>query len=110
MAREQPALAFLYREIDQMSAELDKSALRAKLMAARTLPASRLSELKMPVLFVTGAEDVVMPPPLLEALAAQTPGAKLEIVPEAGHSVYFERANRFNRVVDEFLATSPIAR
>jgi len=26
-----------------------------KLMAARTLPASRLRELKMPVLFITGA-------------------------------------------------------
>ena len=52
MVREQPALAFLYREIDQMSAGLDKNALRGELMAARTLPASRLRELKMPVLFV----------------------------------------------------------
>jgi pimeloyl-ACP methyl ester carboxylesterase len=104
MAREQPALAFLYREMDRMSAGLDKNALRGKLIAARTLPASRLRELKMPVLFVTGTEDIVIPPPLVEAVAAMVPGAKLEIVPEAGHSVYFERAERFNRAVDEFLA------
>lgn len=77
-----------------------------KLMAARTLPASRLRELKMPVLFITGAEDIVIPPPLVEALSTVVPGAKLEIVPEAGHSVYFERAERFNRVVDQFLTES----
>jgi 3-oxoadipate enol-lactonase len=106
MAREQPALEFLYREIDRMNAGLDKNALRGKLMAMRTLPASRLGELKMPVLFVTGTEDVVIPPVLVEALAAMVPGAKLEVVPEAGHSVYFERAERFNRVVDKFLSES----
>jgi 3-oxoadipate enol-lactonase len=106
MSREQPALAFLYREIDSMSAGLDKNVLRGRLMAARTLPASRLLELKMPVLFVTGTEDIVIPPPLVEGLAAMVPGAKLEIVPEAGHSVYFERAERFNRMVDEFLSAS----
>ena len=103
MAREQPALEFLYREMDRMSAGLDKNALRKKLVGMRTLPASRLRELKMPVLFITGTEDIVIPPPLVEALAAIVPGAKLEIVPDAGHSVYFERAERFNRVVDEFL-------
>jgi len=103
MAREQPALEFLYREMDRMTAGLDKNALRAKLVAARTLPVSRLAELKMPVLYITGTEDIVIPPPLVEALAAATPGAKLEVVPDTGHSVYFERAGRFNRVVDEFL-------
>jgi pimeloyl-ACP methyl ester carboxylesterase len=104
MAREQPALEFLYREMDRMTAGLDKNALRKKLVDARTLPASRLRELKMPVLFITGTEDIVIPPPLVEALASIVPGAKLEVVPDAGHSVYFERAERFNRVVDEFLS------
>ena len=60
----------------------------------------------MPVLFVTGTEDVVIPPHLIEGLSAMVPGAKLEMVPEAGHSVYFERAERFNRVVDKFLIAS----
>ena len=103
MAREQPRLEFLYREIDQLSAGLDKTALRARLMATRTLPAARLRELKMPVLFLTGTEDVVIPPPLVEMLAAMVPGARLEKVPESGHSVYFERASRFNQVLADFL-------
>jgi pimeloyl-ACP methyl ester carboxylesterase len=106
MAREQPALEFLYREMDRMTAGLDKNALREKVLTARTLPASRLRELKMPVLFITGTEDIVIPPPLVEALAAMVPGAKLEIVPETGHSVYFERAERFNHAVDAFLKAS----
>ena len=67
---------------------------------------TRLRGLKMPVLFVTGTEDIVIPPPLVEALSAMVPGAKLEIISEAGHSVYFERAERFNLVVDKFLGES----
>jgi 3-oxoadipate enol-lactonase len=106
MAREQPALEFLYRSIDRINAGLDKNALRKKLVDARTLPAFRLRELKMPVLFVTGTEDIVIPPPLVMALAAMAPGAKLELVPDAGHSVYFERPERFNHAVDEFLSES----
>ncbi len=106
MAREQPALEFLYREIDRRNAGLDKNTLRVKLMAARTLPVSKLRELKMPVLFVTGREDIVIPPALVEALAAVVPGAKLAVFEDAGHSVYFERAERFNQVVDKFFRES----
>ena len=33
-------------------------------------------------------------------------GARLARVPEAGHSVYWERPDAFNRLVDEFLAAA----
>jgi hypothetical protein len=33
------------------------------------------------------------------------PKARVERVEAAGHSVYFERAPRFNRLVEDFLAT-----
>ncbi len=102
MAREQPALEFLYREIDRLSSGLDKDALRAKLMAARTLPAGDLKRLTVPVLFISGTEDIVFPPPAAAALASLVPGARLESVPEAGHSVYFQRPEIFNRVVSTF--------
>jgi pimeloyl-ACP methyl ester carboxylesterase len=103
MAREQTALHFMYREIDQLSSGLDKDALRAKLRAMRTLPVSKLKGIRTPVLFISGTEDIVFPPPAAVALAAVVPGSKLERVPEAGHSVYFERAPRFNEVVSSFL-------
>jgi len=102
MAREQPALEFLYREIDRLSSGLDKEAFRAKLLAARTLPAAELKRLTVPVLFISGTEDVVFPPPAAAALARLVPGARLESVPEAGHSVYFQRPEIFNRVVSMF--------
>lgn len=102
MAREQPALQFLYREIDQLSS-VDKTALRAKLGAMRTLPVSKLKSIRTPVLFISGSEDIVFPPPAAAALAAVIPGAKLERVPDAGHSVYFERPARFNELLSAFL-------
>ncbi len=36
------------------------------------------------------------------ALASLVPGARLKSVPEAGHSVYFERPEIFNQVVSSF--------
>jgi pimeloyl-ACP methyl ester carboxylesterase len=106
MAREQPALHFLYRQVDALSLGLDKEAVRRRLVAMRTTPRAALGVLRMPVLCVTGAEDAVMPPAAVAALAAMVPGARLVRVPAAGHSVYWERAETFNRIVDEFLAAA----
>ena len=105
MAREQPALEFLYREIDRLSNGLDKQALRAKLLAARTLPAEDLKRLAVPVLFISGTEDIVFPPPAAAALASLVPRARVESVPAAGHSVYFQRPELFNRLVANFFDT-----
>src|SRR5216684_2417710 len=107
MARERPALEFLYREIDRLSSGVDKEALRARLLAARTLPAEALKGLAVPVLFISGKEDIVFPPPAAAALARIVPGAKLESVPAAGHSVYFERPEIFNRLVLDFFKMHP---
>ena len=103
MAREQSALHFLYREIDRLSNVGDKDLLRARLMEMRTLPVSRLSEMRTPVLFICGEEDVVFPPPAAAALAASMPNAELRLVADTGHSVYFERAAIFNGLVGSFL-------
>jgi 3-oxoadipate enol-lactonase len=48
----------------------------------------------------------VFPPFAGAALAALAPKGKAVRVPRAGHSVYFERAAEFNRIVDEFLSTT----
>jgi 3-oxoadipate enol-lactonase len=105
MAREQPALHFLYREIDAMAAaRLDKEALRARMIALQTRPADVLATFAVPTLFITGEEDVVFPPLLAGPLAELMPDARVEQVATAGHSVYFERADVFNRLVDAFFA------
>lgn len=106
MAEEQPALHFLYREMSQLGPALDRAALRRRLWASFTRPASRLGEIAAPTLFITGAEDLVFPPFLADALAPLMPRARVARVENAGHSVYFERAAVFNRLVDEFLAAT----
>lgn len=104
MAREQPALHYLYREIDALSVGLDKEAVRAALARHKPTTPAMLTALTMPVLCVTGEEDVVVPPAAVELLAPLLPNARLERVPAAGHSVYFERAETFNHLLDGFFA------
>ncbi len=104
MAREQPALHFLYQVIANASAAFDREELRKRLAGMLTRPADMLSGVAIPTLFINGDEDTTYPPFLSAALAALMPNAKVEMVRETGHSVYFQRAEVFNRVVDDFLS------
>ena len=104
MAREQPAMHYLYRAIDALSADLDKDTLRPRLMATLRRPVDTLRALKVPTLWLTGAEDLVFPPFVATALAPLMPNARVVCVAEAGHSVYFERPATFNCLVDDFFA------
>ena len=103
MAREQPALHHLYRQIDGLNADLDKQALRTKLHALRTIGPERLAALNLPVLCISGAEDVVIPPEAVRALSTALPDGRFKKHPAAGHSVYFECAAWFNERIDVFL-------
>ena len=51
-----------------------------------------------------GMEDIVILPSMIELAAGAFPRARVHMVPEAGHSVYFERAATFNAILDAFLA------
>jgi pimeloyl-ACP methyl ester carboxylesterase len=104
MAEEQPALHFLYREIDDLNRALDKASLREKLFRSRTRRAAELAALKVPTLVMIGEEDIVIPPPAMRELAAAIPGAKVIAVPDAGHSIYFERPELFNSEVNRFIS------
>lgn len=103
MAREQPALHFLYREVDALSQGLDKTAVRKKLIAMRATPRATVATLRPPLLCVVGEEDIVIPPAAVAVLASIVPGARLARVAQSGHSVYFERPQTFNLLVDELL-------
>ena len=104
MAREQPALHFLYQAIANASA-FDRGELRKRLVAMWTRSPEVLRGFSMPTLFIIGDEDTTYPPFLSDALAPLMPNAKVEQVPETGHSVYFQRAPIFNQLVDRFLAS-----
>lgn len=103
MAREQPALAQLYWQISEMAAASFREEVRGRIRELRTRPPAALSQLPMPVLFVTGDEDWVFPPAAGPALASLAPKGRAVRVPAAGHSVYFERAAQFNDIVGRIL-------
>lgn len=61
----------------------------------------RLAEVRVPTLVVAGALDPARA--RAEAVAAGIPGARLAIVPGAGHTPHLERAPAFRRLVIDFL-------
>jgi pimeloyl-ACP methyl ester carboxylesterase len=70
---------------------------------ANDIKQSRLKELKLPVLVMAGAADVATPPSIARLIAAEMPNNELAIGPEAGHSVYWEQPEMFNRAVLDFM-------
>lgn len=103
MAREQPALAQLYGQISELASASFRDEVRGRIRQLRTQSPKLLEQLPMPVLFVTGDEDWVFPPAAGPALASLAPKGSAVRVPAAGHSVYFERAQKFNEIIGRVL-------
>jgi 3-oxoadipate enol-lactonase len=106
MFHEQPGLHWLYRSLDELSSGVDKRAMVGALAAARTRTVDEVAGLEVPVLGIAGAEDVVIAAGAVRALVESLPNGRYEEVSGAGHSVYFERAAVFNRLVGDFLAAA----
>jgi pimeloyl-ACP methyl ester carboxylesterase len=105
-AQREPALAFLYREISALTIDDAPQPAGAAQAAAPAPPPTDIRPIlarKVPTLFIVGEQDVLIPPPIIEAMHRQMPGSELVKVPGAGHSVYFEKPADFNRIVTDFL-------
>jgi len=61
-----------------------------------------LGRIRTPTLVVAGADDKVTPPSCAEELAERIPGARLEVIPQAGHQAPLEQADAFNGIVGRF--------
>lgn len=103
MTREQPALALLYAQINNLAAASFKDEVRDRIRQQRSRAPQLLAQLPMPVLFITGDEDWVFPPAAGPALARFAPKGSAARVPAAGHSVYFERPDQFNELIGRVL-------
>ena len=64
---------------------------------------SLLETLKVPTLLLTGGADLYAPRPVLSLFAARIKNAESIVVPEAGHSSYWEEPEMFNRSVLDFV-------
>jgi pimeloyl-ACP methyl ester carboxylesterase len=63
-----------------------------------------LETIQAPTLLLTGGADLYAPPPILPLFAARIKGSETFVIPEAGHSAYWEQPELFNRTVLNFLA------
>jgi pimeloyl-ACP methyl ester carboxylesterase len=64
---------------------------------------STLERIKLPTLLLTGDADLYAPPAVLRLFAARIAGSESVVVPEAGHSAYWEQPEIFNRTVLAFI-------
>ena len=62
-----------------------------------------LAEIDVPTLLLTGDADLYAPPAVLRLFAARIKNSASIVVPEAGHSVYWEQPEIFNRTVLDFI-------
>ncbi len=74
-------------------------------LAARADSRPTLAEVRVPTLVLVGTEDVLTPPAESEAMAAAIAGARLEVVPRAGHLANLERPDAVNAALSAFLAS-----
>ncbi|GAB4394791.1 MAG: alpha/beta hydrolase [Kiloniellaceae bacterium] len=96
-----PEGAYLARQISGLNCNFPRSFNR--LTSARAVSLEEVKGYAVPTLALTGPEDVLFPPPVMEEVAASLPGARLAQVPGVGHSIYFEAPETFNRLVLGFL-------
>ena len=64
---------------------------------------SLLEGIRVPTLLLTGDADMYAPPAVLRLFVARIKGSESVIVPEAGHSSYWEQPEIFNRSVLGFI-------
>jgi pimeloyl-ACP methyl ester carboxylesterase len=63
----------------------------------------KLESLKVRTLLMTGAADMFTPPSIMRMIARHVPNNEVVIVPECGHSPYWEQPEFFNRTVLGFI-------
>jgi pimeloyl-ACP methyl ester carboxylesterase len=73
-------------------------------LAARPDSRATLPGIAVPTLVLVGAEDVLTPPDEAKAMASALPGARLEVVPRAGHLANLENPDAVNAALRAFLS------
>ncbi|MDA0768860.1 MAG: alpha/beta hydrolase [Chloroflexi bacterium] len=93
-----PSMAFMYRLLAGLNPPIGDTG-----TGDMGISPSRLDGYAIPTLMISGSQDRIFPPDILEDVSKVIPGAQLHSIPQAGHSPYFETPEEFNRVVGEFV-------
>jgi 3-oxoadipate enol-lactonase len=67
----------------------------------------RLAEIRAPTLAIVGDQDVAPILEIADLVAAQVPGARKAVIPDAGHHPNMEHPELFNQIVRSFLGQLP---
>lgn len=102
LGEQDPAKAFLYRQIGSTTAPAPPG-MGLKLRQT-AYPLEKVRVLNIPTLFVVGEHDPIFPPAVIRNIAAEVPGARVVELPGTGHSPYFETPAAWNDAVSVFLA------
>jgi pimeloyl-ACP methyl ester carboxylesterase len=62
-----------------------------------------LQTITIPTLLLTGDADLYTPPSVLRLLAARFPNCESAVIPECGHSAFWEQPEAFNQAVLDFI-------
>lgn len=84
--------------------ELAQAKPRVSYTVKNRIDYAALGTITVPTLLLTGDGDVYMPPPVLRMFAKRFPRCESVVLPECGHSGYWEQPEAFNRAVLAFLA------
>lgn len=99
-----PGQSFLREMLVEKIHRADPRAYRAAMRALAFFNnGRRLQELHIPTLVISGERDNTVPLETQRELAADIPGAKQVIIPDAGHGIIFDQPERFNRALLAFL-------
>jgi pimeloyl-ACP methyl ester carboxylesterase len=92
------------REVEANMATLHPEGYRlAALALGATDARDVLAAIRVPTLVIAGEFDRVVPRPAAEQLAGAIPGARLVVIPGAGHMANQENPDTYDRVLRDFL-------
>lgn len=77
---------------------------KAVIGVANRLPIDEIDTITAPTLVIVGADDVATPPHKAKLIAERIPGARLEQVPDCGHSSTLEQPETVTALLRDFLA------
>ncbi|WP_063740032.1 alpha/beta fold hydrolase [Amycolatopsis jejuensis] len=104
-AGENPAQAFLYQQLAGLGPRPPSDAVTQ--IRETYLDLDEVARANLPILLLLGEFDQIFPVPAVQAVAAELPRARVEVIREAGHSAYFERPAEFNAALERFLVSCP---
>ncbi len=96
----------LVQQIRSMIETMPLSGIAGDLMAMADRPesVSMLPSIPYPTLVIVGEQDQATPVADARLMADGIPGARLAIIPQAGHLPNLEQPEQFNQVIEEFLS------